>query len=79
MPSPRKLKLKTVMNMKKLGKRMRWGSILSALQPSLARVPQLQAGGERPSPMKLKVDSERMAEGTVKVRATMTGPMALGR
>src|SRR5271156_545738 len=65
--------------MKMLGKKIKWGSVLSARQPSFASVPQLQAGGERPSPIKLKVDSDKIADGTVKVKATMIGPIALGK
>ena len=77
-PSPKKLNESTDKKINSPGKNIRCGVLRKDLQPSLASVPQLQAGGERPSPIKLKVDSDNIAIGTVKVTATMTGPSELG-
>src|SRR5437867_4028546 len=74
-PSPKKLKESTVRKMKALGKRIRCGCVRSDRQPSDASVPQLQAGGDKPRPMKLKVDSDTIAAGTMNVSATIIGPI----
>ncbi len=45
-----------------------------AFHPSLARLPQLLAGGAMPSPIKLNVDSDKMAAGILNDSVTSNTP-----
>src|SRR5579859_3070551 len=45
----------------------------------LSIVPQLDVGGWRPKPKKLKIDSEMMLKPTYSVAITVMGPIALGK
>src|SRR5699024_10117369 len=46
---------------------------------ALSMLPQVDSGIWMPRPRKLRADSERIALGTPKVKATSAGEMALGR
>jgi hypothetical protein len=68
-----------VVKMIELGNKMRWGENLIAAHPSLARVPQLASGGAIPIPIKLNVDSAKMAAGIRNVTVTINNPKVLGK